>query len=116
MRVLFDLIMAQPNTIKREYHGGGEYIKSVYNKLRVMAKNSDDIFEVFYSSERFMDGWLQDIISDSAVTSYNIGGLNEISKLMLAGDHDVFFSGLPYEYYHIIVPAKTKVVGTIHGL
>lgn len=111
MKLLFDLLNSQPAEGSK-FHGGGEYIKTVFKKL---AENSDDTeITVFYDFDRFLDDWIKEIISKYSIRQIDLKSEQDIQTIN--EPFDVFYSGLPYKYKREWIPEIKRFIGTIHGL
>ena len=112
--LLFDLYSAQPSGGSK-FHGGGEYIKSIFKELAENYSQTIRII-VFYDDSRYLDDWLQELIKDRCIEYYFIRELSEIQNIFKKQSVDVFFSGLPEHYDVRWFPNSVKKIGTIHGL
>lgn len=114
MRILFDLAATQPigNT---KFHGGGEYCKIIFKKV-VELHGSDDLIDIFYNSNKSIDNELKEICEKFKFKMIICNNNEELTKLLLEGQYDIFYSGLPYNYMDISIPKITKFIFTIHGL
>lgn len=113
-KVLFDLWQAQPQN-GYKYHGGGEYIKSIF-KTFVDCFENKCVLTVFFDSSLFLDEWILDSLKEKRIAIVDVSRISDIQTLLDECSYDVFFSGLPYLYKNIKIPEKTIYVGTIHGL
>lgn len=111
MKILFDIMNAQPAEGSR-FHGGGEYIKTVFKKLIENLKNVELV--VFYDFDRFLDDWVKIIIQNHLIRRIDIKCEQDIT--FIDEPFDVFFSGLPYRYKREWLPNIKLFIGTIHGL
>lgn len=113
-RVLFDLWQAQPLG-GWKFHGGGEYIKSVFHCL---LDNFGDRCElsVFFDPSLFLDEWIKNAISSKEIAVFYIKKESDIQEILNKEIFDVFYSGLPYSYGNLKIPASIHFCGTIHGL
>lgn len=113
-KILFDLLSAQPNG-NSKFHGGGEYIKTVLQKL--INDYSDFIkIYVFYDKSKFLDDWLTKLIVSKNIVSYNATHISDVSNILRCEKFDIFYSGLPYCYTMDMFPYSIRKVGTFHGL
>jgi len=112
--ILFDLWQAQPQN-GYKYHGGGEYIKSIFKMFNEYFEDKCSL-TVFFDSSLFLDEWILDALKKKNIPVVNVSEINDIQTLLNKGSYDVFFSGLPYLYKNIKIPENTVYVGTIHGL
>lgn len=113
-KILFDLLSSQPIGSSK-YHGGGEYIKTIFGK---MVEEYSDKIEIipFYNNEKFIDDWIIALIRSKKLKCYTIKSQEEIKEVASQTDPDIFFSGLPAKYSRNWFPKSTKIIGTIHGL
>jgi glycosyltransferase involved in cell wall biosynthesis len=113
-KILFDLYNAQPAGGSK-YHGGGEYIKAVFNGLINDYLDSIQL-SVFYDKSKFIDDWIIRIIEQKNINVFDIKSLQDLKEVFNKDTFDVLFSGIPYYYSKDIVPASVKFIGTIHGI
>lgn len=113
-KVLFDLYNAQPDG-ESKYHGGGEYIKTVFKCLACDFSKKCELI-VFYDDEKFMDDWVIRIINKKNIKQYNVKELSEIKGILASEKIDILYSGLPYRYKKEWIPSGVNFKGTIHGL
>lgn len=113
--VIIDLYYSQPvGDVK--FHGGGEYIKSIFN---ILAEKYDNTFsfEVCYDTERFIDDWILDIIAKKNIKVHNVKGREDIVNLLNSHQGDVaFFAGMIYPYDKSTFNSNITTIGTCHGL
>ena len=114
MKILFDLSATQPVSVD-DFHGGAEYAKTVFYKLCELLLPEVSL-EVFYDPCRNMDEELLKLCETKLLKVNRCVNDNDINKLLYNDKYDVFFSSLPYLYYNLEIPAKTKFIYTIHGL
>ena len=112
MKILYDLLCAQP-AVGSKYHGGGEYAKTVFEKLSTFSEN--DLI-VFFDKSKYMDEWILDLIEKESVRVYNIQEYVSISEIFEHENIEVFYSALPYFDTKSIVPEYVLTIGTFHGL
>ncbi len=112
--ILFDLLNAQPNKSSK-YHGGGEYIKTVFAALVERCKKDVQIVP-FYDSQRFLDGWIKSLIQSKKLKTIDVKSIDQIQMVADQISADIFFSGLPEHYRREWFPQYTKIIGVIHGL
>ena len=112
--ILFDLWTAQP-TPNSKFHGGGEYIKSVFKHL-VTNYSSELKISVYYDDSLFLDDWILELIQVHNLQTYNIKNFDSLQSLISNNIPNIFFSGLPYFYGHLQIPSQTYFLGTVHGL
>jgi hypothetical protein len=114
MTILYDLLGAQPIGSSK-FHGGGEYIKIVLKKLIEMHSNTNRII-VFYDCDRFLDEWVKKLIEEKEIAVYDVKTIFDVEKIFIIEKINVFYSGLPYDYYKIKTPINVKKIGTVHGM
>ncbi|MCK9181281.1 MAG: glycosyltransferase [Fibrobacteraceae bacterium] len=114
IRVLFDLFQAQP-TMDSKFHGGGEYIKTVYRCFIENYLNQCSLI-VFYDPSKFLDDWILKSFENKTILVKSISSINEIQNILDEESVDVFYSGLPYDYVTLNIPSSIIYCGTIHGL
>lgn len=112
--VLFDLFEAQPAGTSK-FHGGGEYIKTVYQYLAGHLPDECSLI-VFYNDRSFLDPWILDSFADHRIKAEVIHRREEVRYLFDRHKIDSFYSGLPYFYKKAWIPETVRVCGTIHGL
>jgi len=115
MKILYDLSASQPGINEGLFHGGGEYAKTVFYKLCEMLPQKI-ILEVFYNPKKTIDESVLTIINEKGLGVNFCSSNTDISNLLLNNNYDVFYSALPYSYYNLSIPNKTKFIYTIHGL
>lgn len=112
--ILFDLFNAQPSKTSK-FHGGGEYIKSIFEHLVKRFSKSITIL-VFYDESRFLDDWIKRLIQEKDIKAFLVFGVEDVRRICAENKIDIFFSGLPEHYKKEWFSPETKLVGTIHGL
>lgn len=115
MTILFDLLGAQPNNVGSKYHGGGEYIKTVFKRLVELYSEEHKII-VFYNKDKFIDEWILKLIAEKNITEYLINEYGELNIIFDKENIDVYYSGMPYERLDFPMPHQVRKIGTIHGL
>lgn len=114
MVIVYDLLFSQPLG-KSKFHGGGEYIKTVFRFLVENYSSSCRIIGL-YDYDRFIDDWLKRIIEEYSIETINVKNAVEVSEYLSSNCVDTFFSGLAYAYESVKLPNKIRRIGTIHGL
>ncbi|SEK63811.1 Glycosyltransferase involved in cell wall bisynthesis [Butyrivibrio sp. ob235] len=114
-KVLFDLYSSQPIDDSK-FHGGGEYIKAIFRHAIEVAYHNQTSISVFFDNTIFIDEWILESIESAKIKVHNISNINDVQKILNENGFDIFFSGLPTRYYKLIIPPKTRFIGTIHGL
>lgn len=115
--VIFDLLFAQP--IERTmFHGGGEYMKTVFKALANNYDGSYD-FGVCYDTERFLDDWVVSLIREKNLQIIHVKKALDIVNTVSckAQNADVrFFAGMIYPYADVRFHENVVCIGTCHGL
>lgn len=116
--IYFDLLSAQPiNGV--QFHGGGEYIKSVF---KVLTSNYCDSCElhVLFNNELFIDDWILNMIHESRITVHNVNSTDQIVEVVSkdAGNSSncCFYTGMIYPYASKRFPDGIMKIGVCHGL
>lgn len=115
--VVFDLMSAQPAG-KTKFHGGGEYIKTVFRYF-VSNYNKSNKIIVCINKEKYIDDWVLNIIKSNAIEVRDVKSIENIVHTLelLSDDRRVyFFAGLVYAYRNVKFPRGVFSVGTCHGL
>ncbi len=113
-RILFDLLNAQPAG-ESKFHGGGEYIKTIFENL--VRKYSDKCEIItFFDKDRFIDEWIKDLIKNKHIRCYDIKKIEDIKTIINKENIDIYYSGLPYDLKKEYFPKDICKIGTIHGL
>lgn len=115
-KVYFDLIMAQPlHGVK--YHGGGEYIKSVFKYFCEKYRKHCDLY-AFINLNGFIDEWVKEIITQNNIKTIDVKEISDIESYFKKEEinNAVFFTGMIYPYGKIQFPDNLKTIGTLHGL
>lgn len=113
-KVLYDLFEAQPFGTSK-FHGGGEYIKSVFRHLVINYSRIATIY-VYYNFDAFLDEWLLQLIDEYSIKSFDVKDRSDVAKIIKKEGVDVWYSGIPYHYVPTDVEGKAILKGTIHGL
>lgn len=115
--LLFDLLYAQPLG-GAKFHGGGEYIKSVFQALSQI-EGAEYSLEVCYNQNEFIDDWIKDIILKKNIPVYQVATAEDIidviEKIEDKGNLR-FFTGMIYSYSQVKFPEGVKTFGVCHGL
>jgi len=115
MKILFDLLAAQP-IADTQYHGGGEYAKVVFSRLLELAGKNQII--VFFDKTRFLDKWVLDDIQNHGVKVYNTSSYGVLDEIVRVENPDIIFFpiyfSLPKAYYGGVY--KIGVVHDLRGL
>ena len=115
--VVFDLLFAQPLG-GAKFHGGGEYIKSVFYSL-VKNMNPDTNLIVCYNQNKFLDEWILNEIHRLDLKIYNVETVHDIEIVLnnLAENNTItFFTGMIYQYTNINLKKNVYTIGVCHGL
>ena len=113
-QLLFDLWSCQPNE-KVKFHGGGEYIKSVFKRL-VELNVGKCCLTVFFNKGLFIDDWIKQLIVVKSIRVLPVKEMKDVQDILKNNKFDVFYSGIPYAYGCLDIPSETFFCGTIHGL
>lgn len=114
MKILYDLFFAQPIG-ESKYHGGGEYIKTVFRQLLIQNEKTNCI-DVFLNIDAFIDDWIMDLIRDFDLKMYDVKSIKDVEDIFRHEHYDVFYTGMPYKYHEISMPTYVRKIGTFHGL
>lgn len=114
MTVLFDLFYAQPLDGSK-FHGGGEYMKRVFQELCNNYSKQIHII-AFYNYSAFLDDWLKDLITEKAIETIDVSNLSQISSVCKEKNVDVFYTGMPYQYHAGMIPENVYKICTFHGM
>lgn len=114
MKILYDLFHSQPIGGSK-FHGGGEYIKTVF---RYLVQNFSQTHTIcaFYDKDRFLDDWLKKLIKKYNIHAFDVKSVSEVFSILKDGQFDTFYSGLAYGYDNIGSTDNVHMIGTIHGL
>jgi len=115
MTILYDLSATQSSGSDGLFHGGGEYAKVVFYRLCELLPTGVSV-DVFFNPKKNIDNYILDICKKREVTINHCYSHADINDLLKSKTYDVFYSALPYSFYNLIIPPKTKFVYTIHGL
>lgn len=117
--IIFDLFSAQPKA-EIKFHGGGEYIKTVFYRISQYAATAD--IHVCYDTEVFIDQWILNRIKERKITVHSVKSEKEIVKeIDRIEDSDAkvcFYTGMIYLYRsdQVKFPDRVRTIGTCHGL
>jgi len=115
--IAYDLITAQPS-YGSKFHGGGEYVKAVFEELvnDYQGKSADII--AFYSKDRFLDDWIKELIREKNVKTVYIDEPNDIITRIASGEVkcDVFYSAGTIVFDRKQLPKDMVTIGTFHDL
>lgn len=115
--VYFDLLFAQPMD-GTKYHGGGEYMKSVFAALVEDYYTTTDI-HVLYNFSEFIDEWVIRLIEDKNISKHNVNSAHAIAQVLQNvqdKQNTKFFTGMIYQYAGVILPQEMIKIGVCHGL
>lgn len=115
--IIFDLLFAQA-VGGTKFHGGGEYIKSVFDYLSAHYLDGCRL-EVCYNTEAEIDKWIQDRILKNAIEVHPVKSPEDIAAVLFAYEKQLdylFFTGMIYSYMNVALPKNIKKVGVCHGL
>lgn len=112
--LLFDLLNAQPIG-NSKFHGGGEYIKRVFDKLVHDYSQTIKII-TFYNYDKFLDEWIIQLIADYNIETLDVKSIYELPNIFKTNKINVFYTGLPYEYRKEMFPNEVYKIATFHGM
>ena len=115
--IIIDLMSSQPDG-NTKFHGGGEYIKTVFYYL-INKKNKEDKFWVCLNKEEYIDEWILEIIHSNNIHVQNTKCVDDIVSFLYSFKEEpkvYFFAGLIYSYRSASFPSNVRTVGTCHGL
>ena len=112
--LLFDLLHAQPIG-NSKFHGGGEYIKRVFDKMVHDYSQTIKII-AFYNYDNFLDEWIIQLITDYNIETLDVKSLYELPSIFKTNKINVFYTGLPYEYRKEMFPDDVYKIATFHGM
>ena len=114
--LLYDLYTAQSSKDVK-IHGGGEYIKKLFEYLVGTNSGSYRII-TFYDKNKFMDERIIALIDSYNVEAFHVESISDIQRLIydMKEQCDLFYSGLVSIYKEICFPDSIKKIATIHGL
>lgn len=113
--ILFDLMASQPDK-NTKFHGGGEYIKTVFLELCKINEKEEFKIITFYNPDLFIDEWIMEAISKNNIKNYKVHSYDEVLKFNEINKIDVFFAGLLTSFQYITLPKHIKVIAVYHGL
>lgn len=108
MRILYDLVVTQPSN-NAKVHGGGNYGIIVFFEL--LRRNCE--IECLIDLRKYLRPDLLQAIDEHKLTVHDVA-TKSVEEILADGNYDVYYSALVFS--PISVPAKTRFVGTIHGL
>lgn len=114
MKLLFDLMASQPSGTAKN-HGGAEYCKAIFYKL-IENKPKDFLIEVFFNPVKDIDENIIKLCNEHNVKINKCNNIKEISRLLLEGKFDKFYSALPYSFGDLEIPDRTEFIYTVHGI
>lgn len=115
--LIFDLLHAQPIG-DTKYHGGGAYIKIIFEKLIKKTHLANKII-AFYDFDSFLDDNIIQLIRKYKIISIDIKRIEDLKTKIfqnIKDDNVCFFSGMPYTYCDYVFPDNVYTIGTCHGL
>lgn len=114
MRVIFDLFFAQPIG-DTKFHGGGEYIKSVFVKLAMEYTDKCQL-EVCYNTSNFLDDNILNLIHSKKIKVHDVKSVADIVDILNEKTCGCFFTGMINGYGEYDLPNNIKKIGVCHGL
>lgn len=115
--IVFDLLSSQP-VGDTKYHGGGEYIKTVFFEFVTHQFKDCDII-VCFNKDLFLDDYLLELIHSNKLKIVNVKKISDITNFLntfSVNDSVRFFAGLLYWYHSCTFPSNVITIGTCHGL
>ncbi|WP_155833828.1 glycosyltransferase [Butyrivibrio hungatei] len=115
--IAYDLITAQPS-YGSKFHGGGEYVKAVFEELVNKYQGNGAEIIAFYAKDRFLDDWIKDIIRQKNIKTVYIDSPNDIISKISNGEVkcDVFYSAGTIVFDRSVLPKDMVTIGTFHDL
>ena len=115
--IAYDLITAQPS-FGSKFHGGGEYVKAVFEELVNRYQGNGAEIIAFYAKDRFLDDWIKDLIKEKNVRTVYINEPNDIISKISSGEVkcDVFYSAGTIVFDRKELPGDMITIGTFHDL
>lgn len=103
--------------INSQYHGGGEYIKSVFLRLLELSDEKQEIY-VYLNKKLFLDEKIKRAINKHKIKVYDVSGPSDIKYIFEKNNIDVFYTGITdlSVNYEKVVPANIYKICTIHDL
>ena len=116
-RVAFDLVSAQPS-IDSKFHGGGEYIKAVFERIISRHQGKDAEVIAIYSPDAFIDEWILDLFKEKNIATVTVKNCDEMYEKLISGEIacDVFYTGGHIIYDIGKIPAGVQKICTIHDM
>lgn len=111
--ILVDLLACQP-VAGSKFHGGGEFIKTVFRELSSYQDRCNLI--VYYNHDIFLDDWIKRLIKENSMKEYDVKSYKEINVPKLFDGIDIYFAGLLGSLRTVDIPDGVKVIGVYHGL
>lgn len=116
-KIVFDLLYAQPFG-DTKFHGGGEYIKSVFKALSDRMSDQFQL-EVCFDKTAFLDDWILNVIQEKNITVHPVKNVQDIQDVlwkMTDPEKLKFFTGMIYQYENFSFPDGCSSIGVCHGL
>ena len=115
--IAFDLICAQPS-IDSKFHGGGEYVKAVFERLIDKHQGKDADVIALYSEVAFLDDWIKKLFKDKSIRTVNVGSCDEMYEKLISGEIacDAFYTGGHIIYDIGSIPDSVEKICTIHDM
>ncbi|MCQ2523342.1 MAG: glycosyltransferase [Lachnospiraceae bacterium] len=112
-KLLFDLRCAQPS-IDSKFHGGGEYTKTLFDKMVCDHHKKDVEVYAIIDSKRFLDEWLKELIKEHDVASFDVPNGSDIKSVINVDEYDIYYLGIAAP--HGLENSKITKVCTAHDL
>ncbi|MBO4458953.1 MAG: glycosyltransferase [Butyrivibrio sp.] len=115
--IAYDLITAQPS-YGSKFHGGGEYVKAVFEELVNSYQGNGAEIIALYSKDRFLDEWIKELIEEKKVRTVYIDKDTDIPAKIASGEVkcDVFYSAGTIVFDRNKLPSDIVKIGTFHDL
>lgn len=115
--IYFDLLYAQPMD-GTKFHGGGEYIKSVFNVMISEYLERCNL-HVMYDKNLFLDDWIFDAVEKKKITVHDVKSAAQVVNVLRTApdkENACFFTGMIYQYSGTVFPSEIIKIGVCHGL
>ena len=115
--IAYDLITAQPS-YGSKFHGGGEYVKAVFEELVTTYQGNGADIIAFYAKDRFLDDWIKELIKEKNIRTVYIDSPDDIVDKIASGEVscDVFYSAGTIVFDRNRLPKDMVTIGTFHDL
>lgn len=114
-KILFNLLCAQPS-YGSKYHGGGEYVKTVFEFIIKNYHKRSCIVAVFLDDKRFLDQWIWELIEEYDVKIFQLEKEEQCVDIINKYEFDVFYTGMSFVYDKSLIQKEVKTICTVHDL